>query len=656
MRETILASYIKRADNLSFSLSLYSHRAQNSKMTSNVSDVGISRISFTEQLDSLTKIKLPILDDQQDDEYTIDDVDVAVEQVLSYFNLGRDVLSGLDAQDDVEWMFEGRDAILNVGKTIMKAGELMDQLMTVLEQTKSTSGNDDASHQKKYIPVIEKIEHAICEWHKILELIQDMRNQVDIATEWKDLNDQILTDVEQEINQCYNLLFEIQENRHFPSINDNGKIDIDKLSSTLNEKSPFIDNLHPKLPTLSQIERTVNDKFIELSTRLKPLQASLDFIPLRLEQYSSKADKIFPTSIKSLNAKYITLKTNLDGLMSEIQSLQKELGEDRWSTIFRNTGNQAREMLESYQQNLEVIKCENDKLNPDYNKIERLKISNNSHLTPAIDRILTLLDRALKDHLKGDSEMYNLQAKLHKQWQEMLSTVVINNSPLASKQQRRKKSALRDSSSSTSSSELSTSTVSNSSNSPLSSMENSPTLCHQFQQHIKQQPQQHSSLLPIPSASPRPMHSNYNYNTPTPTPTKKNSQIPRMSNDHTRTISRLRKSSVSQCDARIPPPPPQTPTTSGCKNSRVVSDTVTKKSMQRPSIISRPSSQQQQLQGNSRKSSLPGFMQPRKADLVNQQQTNSPQPKSIKRPSTVTGTRTSYPRKSVAAPYKPAWR
>ncbi|KAA8897104.1 hypothetical protein TRICI_006780 [Trichomonascus ciferrii] len=593
----------------------------------------MSRVPFTEQLNALTGVTLPVLGES---ERSVEDVDRAVDRVLEYFSIGRDVLSGLDAQDDVEWMFEGREAILNVGKTIMKAGELMDQLMTVLEQTKecNNNGSSDKQASKRYIPVIEKIERAITEWHKILELIQAIRNQVDIATEWKDLNDQILTEVEDEISHCYSIIFEIEENRHFPAVE---KVDIDSLTTALNE-SPFIDQ--PRLPTLSQVERTVNDKFIEVSTRLKPLQASLDFIPLRLEQYGAKADDVFPSSVKTLNAKHLTLRSNLDELVNEVKALQKELGEDRWSTIFKNTGVQASEMLDSYQENLDLINLEKRKAklhnrSVDVVKVERLA-TKNAHLSPAIDRILALLDRALRDHLTGNSEMYQLQANLHKRWKSL--TLVkdqnsnthhkqVDNSPLTAKS-----GFTLEDLSSISSSNTSWSSTS-STHSPLSSIDSSPTLSQSFKP--KDNNNNHRlSLLPVPSASPRPMN-HVESKIPPPTPT----QLPRRSlpsdtNNFSRPLSRLRKSSISQCDTRIP----QTP-------SRVVSETVRRKPRfsNTPSMLPRPSSPTKSV---TRKTSLPGFMQPRKVDLVNQQ---LKEPSTIKRPNTVTGLRSK-------TPSRPPWR
>lgn len=593
----------------------------------------MSRVPFTEQLNALTGVTLPVLGES---ERSVDDVDRAVDRVLEYFSIGRDVLSGLDAQDDVEWMFEGREAILNVGKTIMKAGELMDQLMTVLEQTKECNQNSGSDRQasKRYIPVIEKIERAITEWHKILELIQAIRNQVDIATEWKDLNDQILTEVEDEISLCYSIIFEIEENRHFPAVE---KVDIDSLTSALNE-SPFIDQ--PRLPTLSQVERTVNDKFIEVSTRLKPLQASLDFIPLRLEQYANKADNVFPSSVKTLNAKHLTLRSNLDELVNEVNSLQKELGEDRWSTIFKNTGVQASEMLDSYQENLDLVNLEKRKAklhnrSVDVVKVERLA-TKNAHLSPAIDRILALLDRALRDHLTGNSEMYQLQANLHRRWKSL--TVVkeqknatqprVDNSPLTAKS-----GVTLEDLSSISSSNSSWSSTS-STHSPLSSIDSSPTLSHSFKSNHKDNSNQRLSLLPVPSASPRPMN-HVESKIPPPTPTQlPRRSLPSDSNNFSRPLSRLRKSSISQCDTRIP----QTP-------SRVVSETVRRKPRfsNAPSMLPRPSSPTKSV---TRKTSLPGFMQPRKVDLANQQ---LKEPSAIKRPNTVTGLRSK-------TPSRPPWR
>jgi hypothetical protein len=387
----------------------------------------MSRAPFAEQLAKLTGIPLPWISDHWPDDDNDDDdndgqqhilaaVSHDVDQVLHYFETGRIVLSGLDAEDDVEWIYEGRQAVSDVGATIRRAGDVMSHLMSLLETTKEKS-SEEGPDTNSYLPIISKIETAIREWHDILELVKQLRIQVDISTEWKDLYEEILTDVSDEIETCCSLIFEIEEKRHFTTAE--ADIDIDALNSVMDE-SPFWGR--PKLPNLSEAERDVNGSFLELTSRMKPLRASLDFISARLDQYSSKAATLFPSSIKVLEIKHRELEAKCDQLDRDIRGLERELGENRWKHIFRKTGQKTLEMLETLQNNLNVISAEQQKARTG-RKVDRVKMdrwaTKNGYLMAAIARYISVIDRAVRDRFAVSGEVFAVQARLHQQWSSL---------------------------------------------------------------------------------------------------------------------------------------------------------------------------------------------------------------------------------------------
>ncbi|CAN6657684.1 hypothetical protein TRVA0_030S00496 [Trichomonascus vanleenenianus] len=419
--------------------------------------------SFADQLASLTGTELtPVVEPD-----SLSSVEQTVEDILAYFERGRQVLGGLDAQDDAEWMFEGRQAILEVGKTILRAGDVMSQLMTILETTTKSS---------QLYPIVEKIERAIGEWHEILGAIQAVRYQVDVATEWKEFNDQIFSEVQNELDECCEVVFEIEERRHFPDDKSRGDTNIDTLSSAL-EESPFLG--HARLPSMSDAERQVNNRLIELAARVRPLGASLSFIPLRLEQYSLKAKDLFPGSIKMLENKYTELHERWNQLNNDIKTLEKELGEDRWCAIFRNTGRQAAQMLDTFEENLSLIAKERRvSSNGGSNEasLQRLEryLTKNMYLVPAIQRIMALFDRAMKDRLTFNGEIVAMQSELHRRWSVLSGlheTYNLDSPVISSRSFDSSISSVRSSSSSYASSASFVSNIS-----PISSVTSSPTL------------------------------------------------------------------------------------------------------------------------------------------------------------------------------------
>uniref|UniRef100_A0A060T6D8 ARAD1C13354p n=1 Tax=Blastobotrys adeninivorans TaxID=409370 RepID=A0A060T6D8_BLAAD len=416
-----------------------------------MTDIAIEQVPFARQLSALSSQTLPdvqglkVLQGSPNTKSALQSIKSSVDQVLRYFDTARTVLSGLDSHDDVQWTFEGRQAVIDVGKTVMRAGDVMDELVTMLEETKQRQeaklrqsqqikGHKPSKSLTVYIPLVEAIERAIGEWRSILELMGNLRNRVDIATEWKDLYDQILFDVDQEMTRCFELIFEIQECRHQPV--EEG-VDLDSLGTTMDE-SPFLGR--PRLPNLGPHDRVVNQKFYQVSTQLKTLRASLDFVPIRLERYACRAQDIFPSSINTLRQKLTQLEHRHTELLEEVKTLEKELGEDRWANIFRKTGSQATQLLDEFEQNLAVWTRQQGE-NADAEILDHCR-AKNQHLVAAITRILHLFDRAIKDRLTVHGEMLSLQNALHSRWHTLcakaeeamgggLDIMPVESSPLA---------------------------------------------------------------------------------------------------------------------------------------------------------------------------------------------------------------------------------
>lgn len=380
------------------------------------------REPLQDQLECLLAINLPSLETINLDQggpgtaAQVEQMAKDVEQILFYLETAQAVLAGLEVGDDAEWMYEGRQAVVRVGSTIMSAGDVIERLTNVLEQAKRQErGVVDTISEKVYLFIAKKLEVAMRKGHEIVKLVTELRKQVDVATEWVELHNQILNEVQDEIQSCLEILFEVQEKRHF-SI-DSQHINLDAIKVAMDE-APFLDR--PKLPNLSQEEKSINTSFIELTTRIKPLHASLKFLPIRIEQYVNRAATLFPSSIQTLKFKYNKLQKLFQKLQRDTEHLEKEMGEDRWTDIFRSIGKQATEMLDSWQCNLDVLAREKPNVPVDMAVIERL-ITKNAYLMPAINRIIGLIDRAVKDRYTVYGELITLRSKLHQRWDELLT-------------------------------------------------------------------------------------------------------------------------------------------------------------------------------------------------------------------------------------------
>lgn len=348
-----------------------------------------------------------------------------VDHILHYLEYAQTVLIELEIGDDAEWIYAGKQTVVRIGSTIMTAGDAMEKLMKIVERAREFGCIDDCEQEKicenVYLDIVEKLEAAIAMWHEIVKLVTDVRKQVDIASEWVELHDEILNEVQVELRVCMEKLFEIQEKRHFsmdsPSGPNGHPINLEKLKMVMDE-SPGFDR--PKLPNLSEEEKSINSIFIDVTTRIKPLHASLQFLPIRIDQYINRANGLFPMCTIKLKNKYDSLQKQYCKLQKNIEHLEKEVGEDRWTDIFRSTGQQALEMFDNWERNLDSIAQERSKAQPNRTHIERL-ITRNAYLMPAVNKITRLINRAIEDRYTVNGELLILRSKLHNRWEELLS-------------------------------------------------------------------------------------------------------------------------------------------------------------------------------------------------------------------------------------------
>lgn len=354
----------------------------------------------------------PTSDDETTSLATLASVNKAIDQTRRYFTNAKSILGELQSEDDVEFIYQGRQAVHQVDSDITAAGNVMSQLMNALEDTRNEHSGKKSPIYRSYMPIVSKIEAAIKEWQETLAICHKVKTQVAISSEWKDLYEKILTDIESEIQTCFNISFAIQEERHLLG---SGLVDVGQLSNAMNS-TPFAES--KKLPNLTLADDEINSKFLDLLTKMKPLQMSLTIIPMRIETYASKANEWFPTSITSLQSKYAKLEEKWQKLTTDVSVLETELVENRWRQLFQKAARQAFDKLNSLEENIRFISLEESLQHPEAAKIERYCIMN-AQLIPIITRTIALLDQAITERLVTGPDMFAMQSSLHQTWSQM---------------------------------------------------------------------------------------------------------------------------------------------------------------------------------------------------------------------------------------------
>ncbi|KAL2122881.1 hypothetical protein VTJ04DRAFT_3336 [Mycothermus thermophilus] len=453
----------------------------------------LSRASFANQLAQLTSIQLPDAESLSSKVAAIPTAQAATkaligaaEQIRGWIYKASEVIYGLESDDDVEWAAAGgREGIDDVEKAIIRFEELINVYVTAIEELQAREdialvSADDLRH------AVAQMEAILAEWAKMRKTLKNVKNQVEIAMEWEELWNNVLGDIQNEMDDLARLIFEMEERRHkslqmasntdadSPRLGDMDSFGAADDNNTLNvapRNSRFSLPPLPVSPTspsplggpgaVSQEDSSL----LALFARMQPLRASLDFLPMRLSVFEARADTIFPTACEELENRRAELDASYRKLERDAEALRKELGEDRWVLVFRGAGRQAQKMIESVERAVARVREAIDSgmhltnqpaMSKKLESYEAKKI----HYGPAIERVLSIIDKGVKDRLTVNGEILRLHAEMQAKWAELKNSLADTDAAIEELHNDRREQQLRDSVSSMLSNDLSSTAAS----------------------------------------------------------------------------------------------------------------------------------------------------------------------------------------------------
>ncbi|KAL6244815.1 hypothetical protein RBB50_008343 [Rhinocladiella similis] len=409
-----------------------------------------SRASFSSQLASLTAINLPQAESLAATVTTLPTARKAVkaltgaaEQIQSWIKKALRVLDNLDAEEDVEWAAAaGRLGLDETDKIVNTFEDLINVYVISIEELQARPDIADAKTEELQ-GVVEQMEVTLEGWGNVRKQLKKIHGQVELAMEWEELWAKVLGDVGAEMDSLSQLVFEMEEKRHAayttqtqagPSQN----IDLNELESFIDEPSQKKSTSSSRfsLPPFESsplgspiIENPQDDSnLLALFARMQPLRASLDFLPMRMSMFQTRAEKIFPNACRELDDKRDRLERNWIELSKEADNLRRELSEDRWVIVFRNAGRQAQKMCESVERSIlkvqEAIHENYQSINPAAlaKRIESFE-AKKMHYGPAINRVLAIIQKGLKDRLTVNGEILRLHKDLSSRMRDLTDTM-----------------------------------------------------------------------------------------------------------------------------------------------------------------------------------------------------------------------------------------
>ncbi|USP80102.1 hypothetical protein yc1106_07376 [Curvularia clavata] len=407
----------------------------------------LSKASFTNQIQQLTSMKLPPTTIASEITALASPTQAAralhkaANDIRLWISKTKEVLSGLDADDDVEWAAAaGREGLAEVDTAIGKFEQLVNVYIGAIEDLQSRPDIAQLPTRDQ-VTLVTQMEDIVMSWGEIKKTLKGIKNQVEIAMEWEELWNNVLGEIGAEVENLSRLVFEMEERRH-RVISDSvaeapEKFDIAELENIVEEiprKQAILNSKRFSMPTLSvlspvspipQIEQE-NSRLLALFAKLQPLRASLDFLPMRLNTFQMRAKHIFPSACDELHRRREQLEAQEKKLEAEADALREELGEDKWVHSFRQAGSKAVAMYDSCMKSIQRLQqaiddSDDEKLAA---RIATYK-DKRDHYPPSMRRVLELIDIEMKHRATVNGEILRIQQDVRSKVED-LETVTSN--------------------------------------------------------------------------------------------------------------------------------------------------------------------------------------------------------------------------------------
>lgn len=405
----------------------------------------LSKASFSNQIQQLTSMKLPPttiaseITSLPSSTLAGRALHKAANDIRLWMAKAADVLSGLDAEDDVEWAAAaGREGLAEVDAAVGKFEGLVTVYISAIEDLQARPDVSSLPN-KDQTTLVTHMEEIVANWAKIKQTLKGIKSQVEIAMEWEELWNNVLGEIGAEVENLGRLVFEMEERRHrviSDSVAESAeKFDIADLETIVDETprpQPNMVNKRFSMPPLAvvspispipQIEHE-NTRLLALFAKLQPLRASLDFLPMRLASFQARATKIFPSACDELLRRKDQLEEQEKKLEAEADALREELGEDKWVHSFRQAGSKAVAMYDSCMKSVQrLTEAIEDHDEENIEKRIAMYKDKRDHYPPSMKRVLELIDIEMKHRSTVNGEILRIQHDVRQKFVDLESVI-----------------------------------------------------------------------------------------------------------------------------------------------------------------------------------------------------------------------------------------
>lgn len=312
---------------------------KNANMTYQENNIVLSQIvnstprsSFFDELIEIPNTTILLSHDLFKINKIVDDIFGYLSQLIGMFKELRD--SEMKGADDIRWFYEGKDGIYELVRNVENIDSIISQLL----------GTVDAHADR-----LPDFTSLLCRFEETSDLLLEvkkylivLKKKVDIAINFVEINDNIIGTLIREIEQCIDIYLNLLElklsspKRHLSKFNLEviiSKMKINNLTST-NFSTKSL-----RLPTFNELDEHLYNEYLKLEARISPLKVSLEYLPLRIEEFnifckSISVANLFPHSLSTIEDNHTKLIKRWEYLQKGLKIIKRDSLDTKWNDIF----------------------------------------------------------------------------------------------------------------------------------------------------------------------------------------------------------------------------------------------------------------------------------------------------------------------------------
>lgn len=325
----------------------------------------------------------------------------------------------------IEWFYDGKQNLMELIKDSENIDSVLFQLLGVIDRA-----------SLKVPP--SQLDILLNKFELTSDLVLDVKNayisfmkKIDLAINYKEITENIIKSLRTEVKACAETFRKISElklsspKRHLPKFDlmkVTSRMKINDLSSTTSPVSNF-SMKSIRLPTFCEHDEQLYQEYLLLDEKVKPLKVSLEFLPIKVDEFIQTSRGIFPHAASQIKEIYDNLIESWTHLTIELGILKKESLDTRWNEIFKYLITEITDKCTSLHNELKN-KSEDNSHDDTYDAIGPIyKLCSNS---------ITMISKAFAEGTVSDPDLItDFNEILLPKWQTLNNTLLKSSSSLS---------------------------------------------------------------------------------------------------------------------------------------------------------------------------------------------------------------------------------